>query len=130
MPRFTAEQLSFLEQPFAGVATTIRPDGSPHNTVVWVDVEDGIVSFNTLYGRAKPRHLERDPRVGLIVVDPNDQHRWVAVDGEAELTTDGADEQIDRLTRKYTGRGYRSREGEHHVTVRIRPRRITASGFD
>ena len=35
------------ENPFVGVVTTLRADGSPHSTVVWVDVEDGKVSFNT-----------------------------------------------------------------------------------
>ena len=36
----TDEQLRFLdESPFVGVATTLRDDGSPHSTVVWVDVE-------------------------------------------------------------------------------------------
>jgi Pyridoxamine 5'-phosphate oxidase len=38
----------FLEEnPFVGAVTTLRDDGSPHSTVVWVDVEDGKVSFNT-----------------------------------------------------------------------------------
>ena len=30
----------FLRNPFVGVVTDLRPDGSPHSTVVWVDVED------------------------------------------------------------------------------------------
>jgi general stress protein 26 len=70
MAKLNDSQVKFLEQPFVGVATTLREDGSPHNTVVWVDVDDGAVSFNTATGRAKPKHLEHDSRVGLIVVDP------------------------------------------------------------
>jgi len=27
----------FLEKPFVGTATTLRDDGSPHSTIVWVD---------------------------------------------------------------------------------------------
>ncbi len=34
----------FLEQPFVGEVTTLRQDGSPHTTVVWVDVDDEGVS--------------------------------------------------------------------------------------
>src|SRR4051794_40329136 len=114
MPKLTKSQLDFLENPFPAIVTTIREDGSPHNTVVWVDVDDGVPSFNTAYGRAKPRHLERDPHVGLIVVDPANQYRWLALDGTAELTTDGADAQIDKLATKYTGAdSYQNRvEGE------------------
>jgi hypothetical protein len=43
------------ENPFVGVLTTLRRDGSLHSTPVWVDVEDGVVSFNTEEGRAKVR---------------------------------------------------------------------------
>jgi PPOX class probable F420-dependent enzyme len=74
-----SKQKQFLdENPFVGSATTLRKDGSPHTTVVWVDTEDGKVSFNTARGRAKERHIARDPRVSLLVVDPNDPYRWVS----------------------------------------------------
>ena len=87
---------SSRKTPYVGSVTTLRPDGSPHSTVVWVDVRDGAVGFNTARGRAKARHIERDPRVSLLVVDPNDAYKWVAVSGRAELTDEGADEQIDQ----------------------------------
>jgi PPOX class probable F420-dependent enzyme len=128
----TEKQQQFLEEPFVGVATTLRPDGSPHSTVVWVDIEDGIPSFNTAYGRVKPNNLQHDPRASLIVVDPNDTYRWLSVDGRAELTTDGADDQIDKLARKYTEHEtYPWRvEGQQRVTVRIHPEHVTATGLE
>jgi PPOX class probable F420-dependent enzyme len=131
MATLTDEQKRFLEQPFVGVVTTIRPDGSPHSTVVWVDVEDGIVSFNTAYGRAKPKHLEQNPHAGITVVDPNDAYKWISVDGRAELTTDGADAHIDRLAKKYLGADeypYRNPD-EQRVSVRITPEHVSSSGF-
>jgi PPOX class probable F420-dependent enzyme len=133
MAKLTEQQREFLKNPFVGTVTTLRPDGSPHSTVVWVDEEEnGTVSFNTAYGRLKPTNLERDPRASLLVLDPNDAYRWVALDGTVELTTDGADEQIDRLAKKYLGADeypFRKPE-ERRVTVRIAPRRIDSSGFD
>src|SRR5919109_4444227 len=105
MRALKAKQRKFLaENPYVGVITELRPDGSPHSTVVWVDVEDGKVSFNTARGRAKPKHLERDPRVSLLVADPNNDYRWVAVTGRAEMTEEGADDQIDKLAKKYLGK--------------------------
>ena len=132
MARLTEQQLAFLDNPYVGVVTTIRPDGSPHNTVVWVERTDGDVSFNTATGRAKPRHLEQDPRVALTVVDPQDDHRWVSISGTAELTRDDADPQIDRLAKKYIGRdAYPWRtDREQRLKVRIRPERVDASGLD
>ena len=122
----------FLENPFVGVVTTLRGDGSLQSTVVWVDVDDDGVSFNTAVGRAKERHLRENPRLSLIVVDPQDPYRWVSISGTAEPTTDGADPQIDRLAKKYLGKDeypFR-REGEQRVKVRIGPERVTAAGLD
>jgi PPOX class probable F420-dependent enzyme len=132
MAKLSDKQKQFLEQPFVGTVTTLREDGSPHSTIVWVDVENGVVSFNTALGRAKPKHIEHDPRAGILVVDPNDSYKWVSVDGPAELTTDGADAQIDKLAKKYLGKDeypWRSPE-EQRVKVRITPEHITASGLD
>ncbi len=131
MPVLTERQKQFLQNPYTGVVVTLREDGSPHATVVWVDVDDdGVVSFNTETGRAKPRHLERDARLSLLVVDPANSYRWLAIDGVGEMTFEGAAEQIDRLSEKYTGvTPYRNHpKTERRVTVRIRATRIEGYG--
>lgn len=132
MPTLTAVQREFLENPIAGAITDLRPDGSPHTTVVWVDVDGDGVSFNTAYGRAKPRYIGLDPRVSLTVVDPENAYRWIAIGGTAKLVEEGADEQIDRLAMKYLGKErypWRT-DAERRVTVRIAPTRIEARGLD
>jgi PPOX class probable F420-dependent enzyme len=132
MAALTEKQLKFLDNPFVGIVTTLREDGSPHSTVVWVDVEDGTPRFNTAMGRTKPANLQNDPRAALLVIDPNDAYKWVAVDGTTELTTEGADPHIDALAKKYMDKDeYPWRqEGEQRVTVRIKPEHVTASGLD
>ena len=98
MAKLEAKQRKFLEEnPFVGTATTLREDGSPHSTVVWVDVDDDGVSFNTAWPRAKPRYLDADPRVSLAVVDPGDPYRWIAITGSTTLVGEGANDQIDGL---------------------------------
>ena len=131
MSELSAAERAFLENPFVGVVTTLAQDGSPQSTVVWVDVDDGGVSINTAYGRVKPRNLARDPRISLVVVDPEDPYRWVKVNGTGTLVDEGADEQIDRLSKKYTGRDvYASRQpGEQRVSVRITPTRVLSRGL-
>ena len=126
-------QKQFLEEnPFVGVVTTLREDGSPHSTVVWVDVENGKPSFNTASGRAKPTHLEQDPRASLLVVDPTDTHKWVAVSGRVRVTEEGAEAQIDKLAKKYIGKDeYPWRKPtEQRLKVLIEPEQVDASGFD
>jgi PPOX class probable F420-dependent enzyme len=133
MAKLEEKPRKFLdESPYVGVATTLREDGSPHSTIVWVDVEGDKVSFNTAWGRAKPKHLERDPRASLLMVDPNNSHKWVAVSGRAELTEEGADAQIDKLAKKYLGKDeypWRTPE-ETRVKVLIEPEKVDATGFD
>ena len=133
MAKLDEKPRKFLdENPYVGVATTLREDGSPHSTIVWVDVEGDKVSFNTALGRAKPKHLEHDPRASVLMVDPNNSYKWVAVSGQAELTEEGADAQIDKLAKKYLGKDeypWRNPE-ETRVKVLIEPEKVDASGFD
>jgi PPOX class probable F420-dependent enzyme len=133
MAKLEEKPRKFLdESPYVGVVTTLREDGSPHSTIVWVDVEGDKVSFNTALGRAKPKHLEHDPRASLLMVDPNDSFKWVAVSGPAEVTEEGADAQIDKLAKKYLGKDeypWRNPE-ETRVKVLIQPEKVDASGFN
>jgi len=71
MAKLEEKARKFLdESPYVGVVTTLREDGSPHATIVWVDVEGDKVSFNTALGRAKPKHLKHDPRASVLMVSP------------------------------------------------------------
>jgi PPOX class probable F420-dependent enzyme len=132
--KLSDDQIAFLrDNPYYGVLTTLRPDGSPHSTVVWVDVDEaGTPSFNTAYGRAKPRHIERDPRVSLTVVNPANAYQWVNVTGPARLVDEGADAQIDKLAKKYLDADtYPFRkDDERRVSVPIAPEKVEAHGFD
>lgn len=134
MQKLTDAQISFLrDNAYYGVVSTLRPDGSPHATVVWVDVDDaGLPGFNTAHGRAKTRHLARDPRVTLTVVNPANGYQWLSLTGTAHLDDEGADAQIDTLAQKYLGEEtYPFRQpGEARVRVPITPERVEAHGID
>ncbi len=59
------------------------------------------MSFNTARGRAKDKHLRADPRVSVMMLDPQNQYKWVAVSGTASLQEEEADAHIDKLAKKY-----------------------------
>ena len=132
MAKLNDAQAEFLGNPFYGVVATLRDDGSPHQTVVWVDAVDGDVLFNTAEGRAKPKNMRANPKVALTVVDPANGYRWVSVSGSAELFHEGADAHIDKMAKKYLDAdSYPFRkEGEVRVIVRIHADRIETAGFD
>jgi PPOX class probable F420-dependent enzyme len=126
MTKLTEAQRAFVREPFYAVVTTLRPDGSPHSTVVWVDEEDGKILFNTAYPRAKTRDLEHDPRASIAIVDPTDAFRWLAVSGPVELSVETGNEGIERLSRKYDGHEYRGyKDHETRVSCWLTPQRVT-----
>jgi PPOX class probable F420-dependent enzyme len=116
-----------IARPVLASLTTLGKDGSPQVTPLWIDRDGDDLLFNTAKGRVKERHMENDPRVAVSVVDPDDQYNVVAVRGTViDITTDGADEHIDALAKKYLGvDSYPMRqEGEVRVKVRVRTDRI------
>jgi PPOX class probable F420-dependent enzyme len=129
MSELTDEQALLLEEPNFATVATLNRDGSLQLSIVWIDWDGEDVLFNTAAGRAKPRNLERDPRVTVLVLDRDDGYRWVGITGVAELTAEGADEHIDKLARKYTGRPWQPKPGEQRLLVRVRPERVNAYGF-
>ncbi len=130
MARLSEAQASFLREAHLGVLTTLRADGSPHSTVLWVDAIDGDVVVNTARGRAKERHLLADARVSLAVFDAQDFQRWISVDGTATLVDEGARAHIEALAVRYQGAVPFSspRDGEQRVIVRIAADRIESKG--
>lgn len=118
---------ALLGEPVIANLATVDPNGDPHVTPVWVDVEGDDVVVNTAEGRAKTRNLRRSAKVAASIVDPADPFRVVAFQGTvADITTDGADEHIDQLARKYLGvDSYPMRRpDETRIKVRIRPDRV------
>jgi PPOX class probable F420-dependent enzyme len=128
--KLTDSEARMFTEPYYGVVSTVRPDGSPHQSVVWVDYDGEDVLVNTAEGRAKPRHIRANPHVGVAVVDPEDAFRWIAVSGPSEMTEEGAEEHIHKLSRKYRGRDYNLPEGQQRLLVRIKPEHVTAYGLD
>ncbi|HEY3612909.1 MAG TPA: PPOX class F420-dependent oxidoreductase [Gaiellales bacterium] len=128
----TAHQEAFLRDAHLAVVTTLRADGSPHSTVVWIDAENGDVLVNTARGRAKERHLLGDPRVSVLTLDAADAHRWLLVEGRATLEDEGAGEHIDALALRYQGPDTRriSEDGPQRVIARIRVERVEHEGLD
>lgn len=126
MTKLAEEAKALVRRPIHAWATTVRPDGSLHGTVVWADIDGEEVIFNTAVGRTKERNLRADPRVQLSVLDPDEPYHYLSVYGTARLETEGADDVIDRLAYKYLGAEtypFR-RPGEQRVTVRITPDQV------
>jgi PPOX class probable F420-dependent enzyme len=128
-----ASHLDLLTRPICGVLTTMGGDGQPQSSLVWVDWDGACARVNTTLERQKGRNLLANPKVSLLVVDPDNTGRYLQLRGDAELVTDGALKHLDALTRSYTRHpayyGYvypvAQRWRETRVICRIHARRIT-----
>jgi PPOX class probable F420-dependent enzyme len=133
MAKLSEKQADLFRGKNWGTVVTLRKDGSPQSTPVWIDTDGEHVLFNTAIGRAKEKHLRRDPRVAVTVLpSENQQAGYVTVNGTAELTEEGAKDHIDKLAKKYLGVDEYPylQPGERRVIVKITPDKIDAQGFD
>lgn len=125
----TDKARALLARPLLATLVTVCPSGWPQATPLWIETDGDDLLVNTARGRAKARNIERDPRVALTVVDPDDPYGGVVVRGTVvDVTTDGADAHIDRLAKKYLGVDvYPGHQPDQvRITVRIRTDRIVS----
>ena len=115
------------EKNFAFISTLMK-DGSPQVTPTWIDIENrSILLINTAEGRLKHKNVSRDPRVAVSVIEHNNPYHMVAIRGRVvEQTNTGADENIDKLAKKYLGvekYPFRSPE-EKRILLKIKPEKV------
>lgn len=125
MPSLSDDQARLFLDPNFGNLATLRADGSPHVTPVWIDYDGEHIVFNTAVGRVKHRNLKNDPRLAIEVLAHDNPYKYVSVTGTVEEMVEGeeAESHIDKLAQKYLGQEtYPSRQpGERRVLVRVRP---------
>ncbi|MBZ4323827.1 PPOX class F420-dependent oxidoreductase [Streptomyces huiliensis] len=120
------------DNPAFVTVATVQPDGSPQLSVTWVKRDGDDLLISTTVGRRKERNLRRDPRITVLVNPPNAPYTYAEVRGTAELTTEGGQELIDELSRKYTGKDYAdfnpdAKNDAERVVVRVSPRKVVGS---
>lgn len=125
------EVQAFLGEAVIAHIATLMKDGSPQVTPLWVETDGTSVLVNTSRGRVKETNLERDPRVALSVLSPDNNYRGFHMRGRVtEITEEGAVEQINGLNLKYRGNSnYPLQPGQVRVKVVIEPTHITPRGL-
>ena len=119
----------FKKKAFANLAT-LMPSGQPQVTPVWVDYDGHHVVINTAEGRQKDKYLQRDGRVALSIMDPDNPYRYLEVRGQvAERTRNGADQHIDAMAKKYLGKDKYpfAQPGEVRVIFKVKPEHVTST---
>lgn len=112
---------------------TLRRDGTPHLTPIWIDLEGDHLLVNARADRLKALHMQRRADVAICVVDPVNPYRYITVTGLVESVEEaGALPHMDRLAARYLRvRDYPwAQSGERRLLFRIRPTRVSSDRGD
>ncbi|MCC7024827.1 MAG: PPOX class F420-dependent oxidoreductase [Thermomicrobiales bacterium] len=117
-------------QALAHVAT-IGPNGEPQSNPVWFDWDGEHLLFSQTTGRQKYRNVQREPRVALSIVDPQNPYRYLEIRGAVDRIEPDPDKAfINKMAKKYLGEDVYpwSQPGDERVVVVVRPEHTTTMG--
>ena len=106
---------------------TLSKDGSPHVIPVWAELVYDFILINTFESSVKNKNITNDKRIALSVVEQNNPFKMVSIKGRViEQVTEGADEHLKRLAKKYLGIGryYYRKPGHKRIILKIKPEKI------
>jgi PPOX class probable F420-dependent enzyme len=108
--------------------STLSKDGSPHITPMWADMEGDVILINTFESSAKSKNIKKDPRIAISIVESNNPYNMVSIKGRViDQTTEGADEHLKKLAKRYLGIGkyYYREPNRKRVILKIKPEKAT-----
>ena len=132
-PLLTQQVRNFLGTPrrFA-VISTINPDGSPHQAIIWYLLRGDELVINSKIGRRWPANLRRDGRVAFAVEDGDNA---VTISGVAEVLATGPDahDDICEMAVRYDAPDVAQSEmarfrTEDRISFLIRPTKVHVHG--
>ncbi|MCY9787085.1 PPOX class F420-dependent oxidoreductase [Nocardiopsis sp. EMB25] len=111
-----------------GHVATIGPQGEPQSSPVWIDWDGEFLKFSQTRTRQKLRNLNRDNRIAISAVDPDNPYRYVEVRGVVDRVEDDTDLAfINALAKKYLDKDAYPwhRPEDERVVVYVRPLHTT-----
>ncbi len=100
----TVEQLDgLLDEVRLATLATVRKDGTVLLSPLWYAWEDGGFTLAVAAGDGKLKHLEREPRVSIVVSENEFPYRGFEVRGRARLVDVPYGPEIRRIATRYVG---------------------------
>ena len=126
MTTFPDSHKEFLDFPVASL-TTIGDDGFPQSTLVWFLHDEGELKISLNKSRLKTKNLRKRPQVSLLILDFNDQMKYLEVRGTARLEDDTDKSFAQKVGAKYgADLAAYDAPGDERVVVTIEPENIYA----
>ena len=110
-PSLSDQAKEMLAKANPAVISTVRSDGQPVSAATWYLLRGEEILVNMDEGRVRLKHLRKDPRVSLTVLDSDDWYTHVTVIGRVtRMDDDDGLADIDALSRHYSGQEYPQRD--------------------
>lgn len=110
---------------------TLGPDGGPQSNPVWFDWDGEHIKFSQTKTRQKYKNVERDPRIAVSIVDPENPYRYLEVRGEVtEIEEDPDNDFINAMAKKYLGMDEYPyhQPGDERIVLYLKPGHTTQMG--
>src|ERR1700730_897775 len=97
-----AALVDLLEGDALGPLATIRANGTPHVTPMWIDHDGDVVLVNVRLDRVKAANMRERPDVAISIVDPRNPYRYLAITGRVASGWEaGWQKHMNKLARRY-----------------------------
>jgi PPOX class probable F420-dependent enzyme len=110
---------------------TVGPNGEPQVNPVWFGWDGSHLRFSQTTTRQKYKNVQRDPRVALSIVDPENPYRYLEIRGKVvAVEPDPERAFIDSMAKKYLGQDRYPwhRPGDERIVIVVEPERTTSMG--
>jgi PPOX class probable F420-dependent enzyme len=110
---------------------TIGPDGEPQSNPVWFDWDGEHIKFSQTKTRQKFKNVERDSRIAISIVDPDNPYRYLEVRGEVtKIEEDPKNDFINAMAKKYLGKDEYPyhQPGDERIVLYLEPEHTTQMG--
>src|SRR5689334_1274471 len=99
--------LDLLTRPLHVSFITLMPDGSPQASIVWRLWDAPYILVSSPQHSQKTRNVKRDPRITMLMVDPQNSYRYLEIRGIVEeVCDDPVYAFLDRIAQFYLNKPY------------------------
>lgn len=121
--------LDLLTRPIHGILSTVMPDRSTHQSVVWRIWHEDRIVFSTDPNSRKLKNIQFDKRISMLFLDCDNPSRYLVVCGTANLIVEDDNGKLAHLIhRLYVPEG-KMQSYSKSVLVEIEPTKFIAASF-
>jgi PPOX class probable F420-dependent enzyme len=126
-----ANYADLLESKALADVATIGPHGEPQVNPVWFGWDGTYLTFSQTTTRQKYKNVQRDNRIALSIVDPQNPYRYLEIRGKVvRIDPDPDLAFINSMAKKYLGQDVYPwhRPGDERVVIVVEPEHTTLMG--